>query len=95
MKIGKKLLQKALAIGFSGLPRLKMLLYGKLLIVFFTKSGFVLDFGEVQIIKSFISVRQRSFFLCLSKTEGNVKIDLKVNKYFRLHNTVHFIFSVC
>lgn len=35
MKIGKNLLQKALVMGILDLPDLKMLLYGKLLIVFF------------------------------------------------------------
>lgn len=35
MKIGRKLLQKALVMGISDLPDLKMLLCGKLLIVLF------------------------------------------------------------
>lgn len=36
MKIGKNLLQKALIMDISDLPDLKMLLYGKVLIVFFS-----------------------------------------------------------
>lgn len=39
-------------MGFSGLPDLKMLLDGKIANRFFRKSGFMLDFGGVQVLKA-------------------------------------------